>query len=478
MRRTLALLIPLLLVAAACGTDDDSETASGADPGDCPVDALEGADGPVEVVIWNTLVAEPLRTAEELVAEYNASQDQVEVRLENQGVGYEEIQRQFNTAIGTGDLPDLVFLEDTQTQFMADSGVITPMEACAEADDYDMDRFLPVVRSFYSVDDAVQPMSSNLSDTVLYYNRDHFTAAGLDPDDAPETLEELTETARALAESGVSSEPFVMVLQPWYIEHWLTGVGVDIVNNDNGRSGLADESLYDNETTIEIYTWIQDMYDEGLLNAVPGTEGQFDHLFAMALQQSSMTIDTSAAISTIDSVLEGTADVEDLGLDELGLDAIPEIEIDVGVAPYPGLEEPGQVQAGGGALYMPNTSSDEVQAAAWDFVKWWNDTESQDAWSLGSSYLPWNAETIDLPDVQDRWDNTRAGRWTRVAYEQIAEVDPDRPGPLIGPYTETRTAIRESLDNLVLGGDSPEDAVASASSAIDEALSRYADENF
>lgn len=477
MRRTLALLLALCFVAAACSGDDgDSTAANGADPGDCPVDALEDADGPVEVVLWNTLVAEPLRTAEELVAEYNASQDQVEVRLENQGVGYEEIQRQFNTAIGTGDLPGLVFLEDIQTQFMADSGVIVPMEACAEADDYDLDRFLPVVRSFYSVDDAVQPMSSNLSDTVLYYNRGHFTEAGLDPDDPPGTLEEMTAAAEALAEAGVSEDPFVMVLQPWYIEHWLTGSGVDMINNDNGRSDVATESEYDNETTVEIYTWLQEMHDAGLLNGVPGTEGQFDHLFAMALEQSSMTIETSAAISTIDAVLEGTADAEDLGLE--GITEIPPIEIDVGVAPYPGVEQPGQVQAGGGALYMTNTTPPEVQAAAWDFVKWWNDIETQDAWSVGSSYLPWNQETIDLPEVQERWEDTRAGQWTRVAYDQIAEVDPDRPGPLIGPYTEVRTAVRESLDDLILGGASPQDAVSSASDDIDAALDRYAEENF
>jgi len=478
MKKLLALMAVLALFATACGGDSDDEASGGGtvDAGECPVGALADAAGPVELVIWETFTGEPQRTMIQLVDEYNASQDAVVVRMENQGVGYEEIQRKFNTAISSRQLGGLVVLEDTQTQFMADSGVVVPAEACFEADpDVNIGDFSELVRNFYSVDGVLQVASSNLSTGVMYYNRDHLEAAGLDPDAPPQTLAELKDAAQAIADAGVTEKPFVFVLQPWFIEHWLTGAGVEMVNNNNGRDALATEATFDNATTLELYQWLADMNAAGLLNAVPGTEGQVDHYFAMALEQASITIETSTAISTINAVLEGTLDPADLGL-ELG--ELPAIDINVDVAPYPGISGPGQVQAGGGAFYIPNTNGPEVIAAAWDFMKWFNSPDIQAKWMIGATYNAWNNEAYSNTDLQDWQANTRPGRWLTVAVDELDALDPSFPGPLIGPYTDTRAAIGRSLDELLLSGKTPAEAVASADKAIGDALVRYEEENF
>lgn len=475
MKRLLALVAVMALTAVACGGSSDESGGGSVEAGDCPVGALADASGPVEVVMWETFTGQPLRAMEELVAEYNASQDKVSIRMENQGVGYEEIQRKFNTAISTGNLGGLVVLEDTQTQFMADSGVIVSAQACAEADDYDLGQFNEAVRNFYSVESVLQPATTNLSTGVMYYNRDHLTEAGLDPDSPPATLDELKEASLAIQAAGVTEKPFVMVLQPWFIEHWLTGSGVEIVNNNNGRDALATESTFNNATTIELYTWLAEMNELGLLNAVPGTEGQVDHYFAMALESASITIETSTAISTINAVLEGTLDPAEVGLDA---DSLPAIDINVDVAPFPGITAPGEVQAGGGAVYIPNTNPPEVIAGAWDFIKWLNTPEIQAKWMIGATYMAWNTSAAQQQDLIDWETTTRPGGWLTVAVEEIANLDPSFPGPLIGPYTDTREAIRQSLDELLLSGVSPDAAVSKASDAISTALERYEDENF
>ena len=107
-------------------------------------------------------------------------------------------------------------------------------------------------------------------------------------------------------------------LDSWYIEHWLTGVQVPMVNEDNGRSGLATESMMDDPETVEIMTWFKSMYDDGLLKAVPYSN-PFDQLFAMALQTSSMLIDTSTAITTVNCAIEGTLNNDDIGAEDLRL---------------------------------------------------------------------------------------------------------------------------------------------------------------
>src|SRR3546814_1026090 len=66
----------------------------------------------------------------------------------------------------------------------------TTLFRSAEADAYDgYEDFAPGVLDFYSVDGVLQPAGFNVSTVLLYYNRDHFEAAGLDPDRPPQTLE-------------------------------------------------------------------------------------------------------------------------------------------------------------------------------------------------------------------------------------------------------------------------------------------------
>lgn len=482
-RALLAALLAAVLLAAACG-GDSGETGDQVAGGDtdggngttCPVDALEDAEGPVDVTLWHAYVGLTNETLNDMAAAYNGSQDRVRIQVENQGASYEELLRKYRQGIPSRELPGIGIMEDTNTQFLADSGTIVPAGDCAEADGYDGYKdFAPGVVDFYSVDGVLQPASFNVSTVLLYYNRDHFEAAGLDPDSPPETLDEMIEYARQIKAAGVVDRPVVLNMQPWFIEFWLTGAGASLVGNDNGRGeGATTESAFDNDATRDLFQKLKTMQDDGLLNPVPGTEGQFDHYFAIGLEQSSMTIETSTAVTTINSVLEGNLDPAELGLEG----ELPPIDVNVDAGPFPGLEGPGEGQLGGGVWYITNTTPPEVQAAAWDFIKYVNEPENQAQWHLQGSYLPVRQATVDSAEVQDFWATTRPGRWLQVAYEGLQKVDPNHPGPQIGPYTETRSAVRSALDALLFGGVDVDGAITEADRTITDALESYADENF
>lgn len=482
-----ALVLAAALVAAACG-GDSGDTADGSGGGSddggnggeaariCPVDALDEADGPVDITLWHTYVGLTNETLRKVADAYNDSQDRVRVQVENQGTGYEELLRKYRQGIPSGELPAIGIMEDTNTKFLADSGTIVPAGACAEADDYtEYDDFSPGVIDFYSIDGVLQPGSFNVSTVLLYYNRDHFEQAGLDPDSPPQTLDEVVEYARAIKEAGVVDRPVVLNMQPWFTEFWLTGAGEGLVDNDNGRGdGETTEGAFDNPATLRLFETFTTMQDDGLLNPVPGTEGQFDHYFALGLEQSSITVETSTAVTTINAVLEGNLDPADLGLDT----ELPPIDVNVDAGPFPGLDGPNEGQLGGGVWYITNTGSDEVKAASWDFLKYVNQPENQTLWHLEGSYLPVRAATAESQEVQDFWANTRPGGWLQTAYEGLQTVDPDWPGPLLGPYTETRNAVRNALDALLFSGASPDQVIAETDQTITDALEQYNDENF
>jgi sn-glycerol 3-phosphate transport system substrate-binding protein len=465
-------VVTVFLLAAGCGGGDTTTAASS----DCPVDALESASGRVEVVVWHTQQAKPLETLQSLADEYNAAQDRVTVRLEAQGVGYEELQRKFEAAIPSRGLPAIVMFDDTATQTMVDSGVILPAQACIEADNYDTGDLLEVARSYYTIDDQLWPGSANLGNVLLFYNRGHFRAAGLDPDDPPETLAELRDYAEQIRAAGVVQTPLVHEFSSWKTEFWLTGAGAPVVDNDNGRGAgrTTEAALGDSEAAGELFDWFAQMKSDGLLLPVPRAEGKIDHYLAMAEQNASMLIESSSAATSIEAFLAG-----DLDTTEVGGDGQPaQGGFDMGAGAFPGLSEGGRTQMGGAAWYLTNTTAPEVQAGAWDFMKFMNTPKAQVKMLTGGSYLPYNVKANAEPDAVDFYTRGLSGRWLKIANDEVGRIDPAFPGPLIGPYYDVRKAIESAQDQLMFGGASPEKALDQAQREVTAALELYAEQGF
>jgi len=493
LRRTLAVLSIGALALAGCGGDDngnagnDGSGGGKANAADCPVDAFKDANGVTTIKVWHSYVGSVRNTLEKIANQYNASQDKVKVEVEAQGNSYDALRRNFEAGIPNRQLPAITIAEDTNTQFMIDSRVVLPATSCLEADPKAAEQvkdILPAIRAAYTVDGVQYPASMNASTIVLYYNRKHFAAAGLDPDKPPTTLKELREAAEKLKASGQSEKPLVMKMDPWFLEQWITGDGQEMVNNDNGRSGLATKATIDNEAGRTAMDFIASMKKDGLLNAVPGTEGQINHYLAMLPSgSSSMLLETSAAITTINGVLTGNINPEDLGQQagtEISGDALKALagDLDIGVGLNPGITAPGKGQVGGGAWYITNTGSKEVQSAAWDFVKYFNSTPVQVLWTMEGSYLPILESAKDDPTLQKDWTTTKKGGWLATAYEGITTLDPEFPGPLIGPYDKFRDLFRKGIETVALQDGAPEQSLKQAQDAITKQLEEYKDNNF
>ncbi|HEX7134042.1 MAG TPA: extracellular solute-binding protein, partial [Iamia sp.] len=288
-----------------------------------------------------------------------------------------------------------------------------------------------------------------------------------------ETLDDLRAIAEAVKAEGIES-PLALILNRWFIESWITGAGESVVNNGNGRDDTATESTFDNPVTHEIYTWIKEMTDDGLLAGYSATAGQINQYLAVAQQNSSLVIETSTAATAIKAVLGGVTYDDAEGLDVGDID--PSV-IDVRAGPFPGLEEPSQVRVSGGYFAMTNTGTPEEQAAAWEFMRWMWEVPQQVTWHLQGSYLPTTQVVANDPAVQEYWETDLAGKLLKVSYDQLVQVDSTNQAPLIGPYTDYTEAIKTSLDRLVLEGASVDDVIATADEEIQAALDEYIEAN-
>jgi sn-glycerol 3-phosphate transport system substrate-binding protein len=481
-RFTVAVVAVLTLVAAACGKsgNEASSPSTRADLPNCPIDALDQATGPVDVVLWHFLSGETGAALQQLADEYNASQSKVRVHIESQGTTNDELWSKYQAGISSGDLPAIAVADDTVTVDIVDSGTVLPAQSCIQADNYDMSEFLQPAEQYYTIDGVLYPASVNLSGALLYYNKNHFRRAGLDPNTTPQTLDEVRQYAEKIKASGAVDKPVILKVGPPLIEMWLTGAGQPVVNNDNGRGqDQTTEAAFDTDMTVQLYSWVQQMQSDGLLTVVPDVPGTIDQYLGMAQQTASMTIETSTAATTIEKFLSGDTSVAQEAPGNADTGNVDVSALDIGAAPVPGINEAGRLQMGGGAWYMTNTQPPEVQAAAWDFMKFFNSESSQVTWNLRGSYLPYRTSAVDTPAIQDSWTNTTAGRWLAIAYDELLHgVDPSFPGPLMGPYDEFRKAIRSSVENMVFNGAAPSDVVSQAADETTAALQRYQDQNF
>ena len=492
LARTLATAAALtgLLVAVSCGgSGSSSNDAAGGGKGGgtsdtvvalppCPVDALASATQPVEVVLWHPFTAKTKDTLEAMVAEYNASQSKVKVLVESQGT-YDELAKKYRAAVSSKDLPGIAIFEDVNTKSIADSGTILPAQSCIEADHYDTSDLLKPVMDFYSVGGALFPATANISSPLIYVNRNHLRRAGLDPDKTPTTLAEMRDYAEKIKAAGIVDRPIALSLQPWFVETWLNAEHQAIVDNDNGRGPAQTTSAaFDTDQTREIYTWIRDMERDGLLTAVPNVAGNFDDYLAMAQQKTSMIIESSVAATSVKAFLKGNLDPSTLqgggGSGPVDLNAL-----DIGAGKFPGVSEAGQVRLGGSGWYMTSTTKPEVQAASWDFLKWWNETDQQVRWCLEGSYLPFRASAATDPRLTDNWNNDLSGRWLAISYDQISNgTDPSFPGAQFGPFDKYDDLTASTLESMIFSGTDPARAVTDAASGTTDAIKQYNQDNF
>ncbi|HEX6420168.1 MAG TPA: ABC transporter substrate-binding protein [Acidimicrobiales bacterium] len=488
-RRPLALaLAAAALVAAACsdppssGGDGARTEGEGGDGGpelpECPLDALDEAGGPVEITLWYGGIGGPTEdTLEALIADFNASQDRVEVVASSQGASFAEVYRKFESAASadTGQLPDVVMLESTELQSLADGGLMLPAEACMEAAGYEITGIEPAVRSAFSVGDVLYPGYMNVSSQVLFYNKAHWEQAGLDPDDPPGTLDELVEAARALKEAGVSVRPLSFKAGHAVFVNWLAGEGVDVLDNDNGHDGLATEATFADPVAVEALATLQQMQQEGLLNAFGNVEGGIDHYLALVTEQSSMLIETSTASATIAQAVAGTITPEEAGID-FDASVLERATLVPGTAPFPGLSRPGRVSAGGAGFFIVGTSDPAEQAGSWAFLEYMLQPENAQRWHVEGGYLPVVKSVNDEPAVQAFWQEDMAGVLLQPAVEQLQDADPDQPGPLAGPYQDLVDEVQQAMEAVLFDGADPEAALTAAQEDVTESLERYAAE--
>ena len=155
---------------------------------------------------WHAMGGELGTILEGIVADFNASQSEYEVVPSYRG-SYTETMTGAITAFRAGEQPDIVQVFEVGTgTMMAAEGAIIPVYQLMEKTGapFDPSAFLPAVVGYYTDPDGnMLSMPFNSSTPILYYNKDVFKAAGLDPEVAPTTWAGMM-SSRSLTSSPIT----------------------------------------------------------------------------------------------------------------------------------------------------------------------------------------------------------------------------------------------------------------------------------
>jgi sn-glycerol 3-phosphate transport system substrate-binding protein len=459
MIKKLGVVLVLALTATAF-VAADTPVAGAANSTSCPLNALKSASKPVEITLWHWMPRANETALQGLVDSFNASQGDVKVTLVNQ-IDWEATFQKYKAGLGTGDLPDIVQLQESDQQQMIDTQSVLPASVCAKADKYSFSDFLPRVISYFTVQGTQYAMPFNTSGPVLFYNKKAFSAAGLDPEQPPTTLDEVKSAAEKLKANGVEA-PLGLKTDPIFVEQWTAQANRLFANNGNGRTSRATKAVFGGASGVKIFSWMDGMVKDGLAttNADLGPS-IYDNLLGIRSGSHAMAFDTSAALGTIKSVLDAGDD--------------PNVEL--GVAPFPGPVAAGRggVFNQGGEMFMVNKAAPAKQAAAWKFLKYLAEPENVTTWAIATGYLPIRESSADSTEMQDYWAQNPG---FKVAYDQLlAGRDTEATaGSVIGNNKGARDALRDAVNSMFLGGTAPKDAlkaaVDGATAAIDDYNSR------
>ncbi|QNF28070.1 ABC transporter substrate-binding protein [Metabacillus elymi] len=435
----------LLLILGACSSTNAGTNGSGAEGEGTNTEETAGKQ---EVVFWHAMSGELETVLNDIVADFNESQENIEVKPIFQGT-YEEALTKFNTVAGTEDAPTIMQTFEVGTKYMIDSGHVQPVQKFIDEDKYDTSQWEENISNYYSVDGEQYSMPFNSSTPILVYNKDAFKEAGLDPEKAPMTYSELKNAAKKLTktEGGETSQyGFSILNYGWFFEEMLAEQGGHYVDNENGRSGNATKATFNDELGLNVFNLISDMHKEGTFFNVG--QNWDDMRAAFQSGKIAMYLDSSAGIKAM-------VDNSDF-------------EVGASYLPIPDDADREGVIIGGASVWMSSGINEDKQKAAWEFMKYLTTPEVQAEWHVKSGYFAINPAAYDQDIVKEEWKKYPQ---LKVTVDQLSETKKGTAtqGALISVFPESRQKVVSAMESLYQGMD-PKKALDQAAEETNRAL--------
>lgn len=387
LKKLLALVLAATLSLTACsgGTSTEAETeaaseattdseeteASEEESEEATADETEaseeeteaaGEGEAVEVVFWHAMNGAQEEALVKLTDDFMAENPDITINLQNQS-SYDDLSAKLvSTMQSPDDLPTITQAYPDWLLPMDEAGLIVDLDPFINSEDTELafDNWDDVIEGFRdgvtSEDGRIMGMPFNKSTEVLWYNASLLEELGLE---VPTNYDELAEVSRTIyEEKGIPGAGFDSLTN--YMPTWLANQGVEFgpdldVTSEEFSSGV---------------NYYLDGIKEGYFR-IAGADGYLSG--PMANEQVAMYIGSNAGEGY---VAEGVGD-----------------KFEYAAAPYPSDE--GRALQQGTDIYMFSTGDENVQKAAFQYMKHLTTAENQVYWAIETGYIPVRTSAVE-----------------------------------------------------------------------------------
>ncbi|WP_456724995.1 MULTISPECIES: sn-glycerol-3-phosphate ABC transporter substrate-binding protein UgpB [unclassified Bradyrhizobium] len=399
-----------------------------------------------EIMWWHAMSGELGKQLEKLAADFNASQSDYRIVPAYKG-NYTETVTAAIFAFRSRSQPAIVQVNEIATAtMMAARGAIYPVFELMrdQSEAFAPQAYLPAVAGYYAdVDGNMLSFPFNASTPILYYNKDMFRSAGLDPSEPPKTWPELGVVAKRLRAAGAMCG--VTTSWPSWInvENFSAFHNLPIATKANGFSGLDAQLIFNNPLVVR-------------------------HIAQLAQWQADKTFDYSGRGQTAEPRFQkgecgifigssGTrADIKANSKFEVGYGMMPH-DPDVQGAPQNSI-------IGGATLWVLRNRPRAEYAGVAKFFAYLSRPEVQAAWHQNTGYLPITRAAFDLSRTQGFYERNPGAS---ISIEEVTLKPPtdNSRGIRLGSFVLIRDVIEEELEQVFTGK-------RSAQAAMDNAVER------
>lgn len=408
-----------------------------------------------EITWWHAMSGPRLNVVNQIVKDFNASHPNIELKALYTGT-YPETMTKYIAAYRSQTAPNLVQVYEVGTQQMLSSGAITPVYEIPGmlGEKWDWAQYVIPITHYYSTAGNLWSMPFNSSTAMLYYNRDLFAKAGLDPDHPPQTWGELEAAGKKLLASGKVKHVLSFGWPGWVLEQMFAGHNQLFANNNNGRTGLATKVLFNGDFGQMVLSTWKRLADEGIF-IYGGPEYSANSAFEAG--QIAMLIQSTSSL----------AGIEQGSQFKVGTTFLPHF------AGYPR----GNSVIGGASLWVTKGQSKDQLKAVWAFLKYLARPEVAVQWHKGTGYFP-TVNTAVQSLMTEGWFTKDQNYLT--AFLQVLSGRRDTAaatGVRMGPFVQIREIERTAIEKAVSGDLSPKAALNEAANKADQLLSDFAKMN-
>lgn len=423
------------LLAAGCSSDGgggDLDNATAEDPLDITLYYPIAVGGPLQEVV------------DDLVADFEEENPEISVEAVYSG-DYDETIVAVQTAVEGGDTPSTSVLLSADMYQLIEDDMIVPFDDVV-TDDEDrewLDSFYDgFLENSRDAEGQTWGIPFQRSTIVQFWNKDLFEEADLDPDQAPQTWDEVIEYGTQVQEDAdtrwgvqIPSVGFAY----WLYQALAIQAGTEIVSADGTEVDLTQP-----EALEALEYWVDLSEEHGVHPDGVADWGTTPEDFLQG--ETAMMWTTTGQLST---VLDGAEF-------EFGVDLLPE-----------GAQRGSPT--GGGNFYLFADASEDEQIAAMRLIRFLTEPEQAAQWSIATGYVAPTPEAWETELMQDYV--------AEVPQAEVARDQLDHAVPELSTYQRGRVydVINDALQGALVGDMTPEEALDHAQEQADSILAPYQD---